>query len=62
MKTNVWIHMWWYDHALKWNHIEEFKDKIYNNYQLQLKKQEIYNILSTFIRCFTELIYNLKEK
>ena len=41
--------------------IEEFKDKIYNNYQLQLKKQEIYNILSTFIRCFTELIYNLKD-
>lgn len=41
--------------------IEEFKDKIYNNYQLQLKKQEIYNILSTFIRCFTELIYNLRD-
>lgn len=41
--------------------IEEFKDKIYNNYQLQLKNQEIYNILSTFIRCFTELIYNLRD-
>lgn len=41
--------------------IDEFKEKIYNTSKLELKNTEIYNLLSTFIRCSIEILYNFKD-
>jgi hypothetical protein len=58
-----------YDRNLKYReelirkeiNIGEFKDKIYNTSKNELKNTEIYNLLSTFIRCSTEILYNYKD-